>query len=566
MTITLPKDLKGFAFDRVLFAEMNSFDIERFLPSLFFKVVSEGQQRGRRANDPTRVSHFSDRLADHPDVEGFSGEHQRKLLDRFVRTSLIHVGRKGESGNTEQIAAVDARTLLCFKPGFPSEGSAIRRVDTFLYRLLREDLGDSYKVQQLFRSIFGKGVTVEPLPEPGGTYDGSSTLDTLARLSIAYLDGFDPTGVRKPTATEAPFACPGLTAAFASDLTRYLVTYQRAMPLESLIYHFESLINFELFVTTVKLFQAIPRLVSNPHDIPPAMLSEVVPSAPDIYADFTGLATGQSREMAVSCARRDVGTVEEFVKATLTLRAVDRYIGMLRDDPSLQTAISEVFTNVADGPGYLAALIRALNNDSLRVWLGTMAKFDEQQIRRANRSSAEIAENDLSATDSEMDRIVNGADTQIDRVVRLLVASQTQISGHTIGWFWSVGGLTKPHGILAGHLKNRNSWRYAPSNDLLATLVQLAAVDIPDWDEADPRPQPIKLRDFLDWLERRFGIFVDKPPEPFHGPDYVAAAQENLRAMLRRLQQMGIFRDLSDDFTVQELIPPYTNVEEHVSS
>jgi len=27
--------------------------------------------------------------------------------------------------------------------------------------------------------------------------------------------------------------------------------------------------------------------------------------------------------------------------------------------------------------------------------------------------------------------------------------------------------------------------------------------------------------------------------------------------MLRRLRQMGIFRDLSDDFTVQRLHPPY---------
>jgi hypothetical protein len=32
--------------------------------------------------------------------------------------------------------------------------------------------------------------------------------------------------------------------------------------------------------------------------------------------------------------------------------------------------------------------------------------------------------------------------------------------------------------------------------------------------------------------------------------------------MLRRLHQMGIFRDLSDDFTVQALTPPYVTVDE----
>ena len=48
----------------------------------------------------------------------------------------------------------------------------------------------------------------------------------------------------------------------------------------------------------------------------------------------------------------------------------------------------------------------------------------------------------------------------------------------------------------------------------------------------------------------------------FQGAEYVAAAQDNLRAMLRRLRQMGVFRDLSDDFTVQRLTPPYVSEAE----
>ena len=36
-----------------------------------------------------------------------------------------------------------------------------------------------------------------------------------------------------------------------------------------------------------------------------------------------------------------------------------------------------------------------------------------------------------------------------------------------------------------------------------------------------------------------------------------AAARDNLRAMLARLRQMGLFSDASDDFTVQRIHPPY---------
>ena len=72
---------------------------------------------------------------------------------------------------------------------------------------------------------------------------------------------------------------------------------------------------------------------------------------------------------------------------------------------------------------------------------------------------------------------------------------------------------------------------------------------------------PELAKDFLRFLEERFGILVDRPPSPFEGAEYIAAARENLRAMLRRLRQMGIFRDLSDDFTVQRLHPPYAGKE-----
>lgn len=134
---------------------------------------------------------------------------------------------------------------------------------------------------------------------------------------------------------------------------------------------------------------------------------------------------------------------------------------------------------------------------------------------------------------------------------------------HNLGrWYWGAGGLTKPYGILAGTVKGRRAWRYQPSNDLLAVLVQLAAIQ--DRTEKDGHsPRPVPLRDFLAFLYERFGILVDRPPSPYGGAEAVAAARENLRAMLRRLRQMGIFRDLSDDFTVQHLQPPYAGAEVH---
>jgi len=113
---------------------------------------------------------------------------------------------------------------------------------------------------------------------------------------------------------------------------------------------------------------------------------------------------------------------------------------------------------------------------------------------------------------------------------------------------------------LNGHRSPRASWKYAPTNELLSALVQLVATRIgptEEQNENDKGIYTIRLQDFLNCLETRFGILIDRPPAQFEGAEYVAAARENLRAMLRRLRQMGIFRDLSDDFTTQRLHPPY---------
>ncbi len=112
MRISLPKDLPGFAFERVLPIELNSFDIDILLPAVFFKVVSSGRDRGRLPNDPAKISEYINALACHPSLRGFNGSSGRKSLERLVRTTLIQTGRQGVRRGTEQIQGLTGYTLL----------------------------------------------------------------------------------------------------------------------------------------------------------------------------------------------------------------------------------------------------------------------------------------------------------------------------------------------------------------------------------------------------------------------------------------------------------------------
>ena len=48
MKIVLPKEIRGYHFPRIFTVEMNDFDIERLLPTLFYLVITSGRGRGGR--------------------------------------------------------------------------------------------------------------------------------------------------------------------------------------------------------------------------------------------------------------------------------------------------------------------------------------------------------------------------------------------------------------------------------------------------------------------------------------------------------------------------------------
>lgn len=561
MKIKLPKSIVGVKFPRICTIDMNNFDIDQFLPSLFFTILAQGRGKARQVNDPKAIAKFVEALAQHPALEGFHDSEGKKVLERFVRTALITTGGVGRSRVAEQITSVVPYTLLAHKPGFPAAGSRQRGADTFIYQVLREYLGADDALRNFVKMVFGHGVMVNALPELGGKYDGETRLDTLTRFSIAFLDGFENTRPGKDREKNVPPPCPTLTKDLATDLLRYLFEYHKTMPTQAFTHHLLILINFELFNYTLKLVHAVNELVQNPESLPVAMCDSSEISPPQFYLDFTEASTGHSQEMAKACVRRDVETYQQFLESNLLLRQLDLYVEKLKRNTRSRVRIESVLLPGLSGSEYLQGLLQLRNDATIGSDIAASARNDEDEIRRLNTHEGE--EEDPDAL-NWLDEIVDTAEDDVERVVSLLVEAQRgDAVQHFIQWYQGVGGMKKPQGVLRGIATSRKSWRYAPTNDVLAVLVQLAAVKLgkPTNQESGESVQPIRLQEFLQFLEDRFGILVDRPPTPFEGAEYTAAARENLRAMLRRLRQMGIFRDLSDDFTVQRLHPPYAGQE-----
>jgi hypothetical protein len=561
MKVLLPKELRSVLFPKVFTIELNGFDIDLFLPSLFFTILAGGRGRSRRVNDPTAIAGYIDKLAHHPDLEGFQDTEGRRILERLARTTLFITGSVGRAHRDEQILSIFPYTVLAHKAGFPTEVRRQRGADTFIYQALHEQLGSDEVLRRHVKEVFGRGVRVGNLPMLGGTYDGQMSLDTITRLSIAFLDELQDTGVAMSRNKKSePSACPALTRELATDLLRYLFAYYDLMPSQAFTYYLLALINFELFSYTLKLVYAINALVRSPDALPLAMQEPYQPSSPHIYLDFTGVTGSLSMEMAKSCVRRDIDAYQQFFTSNLLLRQLSRYVDSLSRNPRWRNEIDIDLQSTSSGPLYLQGLLLLRNHPRIGPQINAAAIRDEDLIRQEN---THIEEGGQEEELQWLDEIANTSETDVERVVALISETQRgQTLSKYIQWFWGVGGMTKPHGVLSGTTRSRQSWKYAPSNDLLSVLVQLATarVSAPGGEIQNTKHlRVIRLQEFLTFLEERFGILIDRPPPPFEGSEYIAAARENLRAMLRRLRQMGIFRDLSDDFTVQRLHPPYAD-------
>ena len=566
MKVRIPKDLKGASYPVVMTIEFNNFSADMFLPALFLKIMSGGRLRLRGKNDETAIGMYVEKLANHALLTGFRTPDGRRVLEKFVRTALITTGAVGEAKRGEQISALMPFSLLCYKPGFPSEGRRQRGVDTFLYYVLREQLraGASIVEAQVdlkakIVSLFGEGLEFDKTPNSiDAAYDGHANLDILTRMSLAFIDGFDGTRPGRESESSKPSPCPALATQLAQDIFLFLNTYSKRMPSQALTYYFQALISFEMYSYSLRLATAVNALVRNPDELPLGMRDVSENSDPLIYLDFTGRQRHLSGQMAAECVRRDVETFQQFFRSMLQLRWLDKQVARFRRSASTRLAVERILQGNSNGAAYLQSMLQMRENPDLKYSFNAAAQQDIASIHAATLPNTEESDKTESRW---LDEITEPARTDIDQLVLLLEEGQRQsYLSHYISWITGAGGMSKTYGLLNGISRQRRTWRYAPGNDLLSLFVQLAtahAIPQGHLKNGGAAPQKIRLQDFLLFLEQRYGIIVDRPPPGIHGAEYSAAARDNLRAMLSRLRQMGIFTDLSDDFTVQRLRPPY---------
>lgn len=539
MTIDLPKPLKTYQYRALTVFSLLDADPDRILPHLFELCVKGGRSSPSQTN-PRDFAGYRKRLLESGHVVGFDDANDEALLDGWLRSCVVDMGAVGRSRSGEQMVAVAPLTLAAYRAGLPIQRVRQRGIADFVYVLMLAELvrrgsrADRADLRALVFDTVGRGLIIGPPPAWEPQLSDVGQLDIGALLEFRFVEGFAMSNPRPVEDMSPDSPLPGVADEVGATLLSHIQVYGKRLPTQALMSSFAALMSLSAFTFTLRV-DAAGRELLRTGILPSDMQKGRTASALELYCDFTGDLGEESDKLARRCVERDLDRVRLAFRDRMTFVIVENALTRMAQERERRQTL--------DRAGQLAQLAELRVHRSVENYAG--GRIDDL-VAEPGRDSTELEREFL-------ERVQGGSDSELDKLLDILqYVNQNKATTNAVMWFRSVGGLEKPYGLLNGALRNRRSWRYAPSDELLTAL--LLAVFVRE-DGTTSRPT-MSLRDVLDTFRDRFGLLIDRPPAFLDGAEARAAATANLEAFKRRLQLLGCFDSLSDDFSVQVVRHP----------
>lgn len=529
---SIPKSLpalNSLQTPQVIGIELNDVDVDRMLTSILELAVKRGNYAVSKT-DARDYERYLKALQQSQVAQGFETPDELDVLDGWLRSSVVKMERATKRRDTAQMGFIRPITIMTYRSGLPKTRSRNRLADQLVYQamalaLKQEGVSNTTgAVRELWLDTFGEGVELGESPWHDPRYDGHSVLDIDTLLAIRFLEGFAGSQNLRKIPTDLDPPVPLAVEYIGRDLISLLRHYGPAMPVAEAFGQISALLSLRLF--------QLPLLTA--HHLRSLITGTTTPSscaALEIYCDFVGRRGTSSDELARMCIVRDLEVMRTFLADRLLVRTLDQSVDLLPQRSSLPE----------DATGRIAALISLRDTDAMEMAL----RMQIQQIRLQPDLSDEgrtfindITESDLKAQEQITSILVEGLRKR---------GLENQVK-----WFWSTGGVEKPYGLISGFKRSRASWRYSPTDELLTTIVGMCFVE-PSGHRTVPE---LPIRELLARMQDRFGILVDRPPAEMDTADAGAGAAENRAAFTRRLQLLGCYEGLSDDFSAQYVTRP----------
>lgn len=550
--MALQKKDREFRLPKISYLDFKTIEMDRVLTGLFERLEHGGYPSVFRDKRELTVGKFVDDIIDASDRFLGFGQH-RDMVERWVETHLMDIVNRGK----KNAAVAGPRPLHGYTYRFRNpKHSRDYGAAQHLYQMLHHarNLSGHRAIEHL------KGFFFDGFDKVTRELNEKALTDIETATLLHFLSQRKDTADTRAGGDRFAPVCIGSADLMAEDIQR-LLFYKPFMPRAVMVEYLKVLLSFHLALYHLRLLKLLPAW-QKIEGANPLCAEAACPMKPR-----------QAREPQGDCPYKlglfvDLSGSAESATAALAERSADGY---LRRVPSFVRAyfVAKKLDEFSEHLLRRGKLIRPLNSMfSVGELYGLQAEpFAEERDKFFGERLAGLLES-LSegegGLDGDFEAITKMGLSDFETYIEILVALRGAFHRKYIIESLDATMQKNKSGALLAQTRTRNApRRFALESRLLEVLLQIAVLR-PGGDQGYFTGE-MRIDDLLSFLRERYGLYIDQLPqgEGFASPtiDERKALRSNVQAFTGRLREIGFYRDLSDAYVTQTVVPRYTIAE-----
>ncbi len=550
--MALQKKDREFRLPKISYLDFKTIEMDRVLTGLFERLEHGGYPSVFRDKRELTVDKFVDDILDASDkFLGFT--QHRDMVERWVETHLMDIVNRGK----KNAAVAGPRPLHGYTYRFRNpKHSRDYGAAQHLYQMLHHarHLAGHNAIEHL-KSFFFDG-----FDKLTRELNDKALTDIETATLLHFLSQRKDTADTRAGGDRFAPACIGSADLMAEDIQR-LLFYKPFMPRSVMVEYLKVLLSFHLalyHLRLLKLLSAWQKLeganslcAESACPMKPREQREPQGDCPyklGLFVDLSGSAESATAALAERSADGYYRRIPGFVRAYFVAKKLDEFSEHLVRRGKLIRPLNSVFS---------VGEIFGLQGEPFAE---ERDKFFGERLAGLLES---LSDGD-AGLDAEVEAITKMGLSDFETYIEILVALRGAFHRKYIIESLDATMLKNKSGALLAQTRARNApRRFVLESRLLEVLLQIAVLR-PGGDQGYFTGE-MRIDDLLSFLRERYGLYIDQlpPGEGFSAPtiDERKALRSNVQAFTGRLREIGFYRDLSDAYVTQTVVPRYTIAE-----
>lgn len=548
--MALQKKDREFRLPKISYLDFKTIEMDRVLTGLFERLEHGGYPSVFRDKRELTVDKFVDDILDARDkFLGFT--QHRDIVERWVETHLMDIVNRGK----KNAAVAGPRPLHGYTYRFRNpKHSRDYGAAQHLYQMLHHarHLAGHKAIEHL------KGFFFDGFDKLTRELNDKALTDIETATLLHFLSQRKDTADTRAGGDRFAPVCIGSADLMAEDIQR-LLFYKPFMPRSVMVEYLKVLLSFHLALYHLRLLKLLPArqkleganslCAESACPMKPREQREPQGDCPyklGLFVDLSGSAESASAALAERSADGYYRRIPGFVRAYFVAKKLDEFSEHLVRRGKLIRPLNSVFS------------VRELYSLQGEPFEEERDKFFGERLAGLLES---LSEGD-AGLDTEVEAITKMGLSDFETYIEILVALRGAFHRKYIIESLDATMLKNKSGALLAQTRARNApRRFTLESRLLEVLLQIAVLR-PGGDLGYFTGE-MRIDDLLSFLRERYGLYIDQLPLGEGSPtiDERKALRSNVQAFTGRLREIGFYRDLSDAYVTQTVVPRYTIAE-----